>query len=170
MKQSDAVFNVTTQVLASHGISFTPGETIIHDVITKEARAAIADRLVSLFQEGQVEFKDTPANQAKLQDPKLLRSYIAGLITNWHNKDKRLNAGAKYEAKNPGSRQGAQDPVIKELKTLLKHLEDKGDDANAQKVQEAIESRLAEIKPSAAADTPTINLDVIPEHLRDLVS
>ena len=168
MKQSDAVFNVTTQVLAANGITFTPGETIIHDVITKEVRAAIADRLVSLFQEGQIELKDTPANQAKLQDPKLLRGYVAGLITNWHNKDKRLNAGAKYEAKNPGSRQGAQDPVIKELKTLLKHMEDKGDDANAEKVKEAIASRLAEIKP--LAETPTINLEVIPEHLRDLVS
>lgn len=168
MKQSDAVFNVTVQVLSERGISFTPGETIVHDVMTKEARAAIADRLAALFQEGQVEFKDTPSNQAKLQDPKLLRSYIAGLITNWHNKDKRLNAGAKYEAKNPGSRQGAQDPVIKELKALLKHMEDKGDEANADKVKEAIASRLEEIKPTA--QTPEINLEVIPEHLRDLVS
>lgn len=168
MKQSDAVFNVTVQVLSERGISFTPGETIVHDVMTKEARSTISDRLLALFQEGQVEFKDTEANKAKLQDPKLLRSYIAGLITNWHNKDKRLNAGAKYEAKNPGSRQGSQDQVVKELRTLLKHLEAKGDEAAIAKVNEAIESRLAEIKPTA--QTPEINLEVIPEHLRDLVS
>ena len=168
MKQSDAVYQVTVQVLAENGIKFTSGETIIHDVISREVRSAVADRLVSLFQEGQVELKQTPANLAKLADAKLLRSYVTGLMTNWYNKDKRFNAGASYEAKNPGSRQGSQDPVIKELKTLLKHLEEKGDEANASKVKDAISDRLSEIKPSVQA--PAINLDAIPDHLRDLVS
>lgn len=170
MKQSDAVYKVTLEVLASSGITFVPGETIVHDVVTKDIRSDIAAKLVTLFQEGQVEFKDSASNQAKLSDPKLLKTYINGLITNWHNKDKRLNANAKYEPKNPGSRQGNQDSVVKEMRTLLKHLEEQGDETSAARVRQAIDERIQEIKSAKSPTAPTIDLDKIPEHLRDLVS
>ena len=170
MKQSDAVYQVTLEVLASSGIAFTPGETIVHDVVTKDIRADIATKLVTYFQEGKVELKDSASNQAKLSDPKLLKTYVNGLITNWHNKDKRLNAGAKYEAKNPGSRQGSQDSVIKEMRLLLKHLETQGDETSAERVRQAIDERVQELQAAKAPAAPTIDLDKIPDHLRDLVS
>ena len=168
MKQREAVYSSTTEVLASKGIEFTPTVTDVRDVVTTEIRKEIADRVVSLFKSGQVEFKGTDANQAKLSDEKLLRNYVTGLITNWFNKDPQLNGGAKYQAKNPGSRAGSSDAQLKEMRLLKKHLETIGNTEGIARVEEAIKNRLAEIQADKAPALPEVSTDNLPDFLKDL--
>ena len=167
MKQREAVYKVTTEVLAAKGIEFMPATTDVRDLVNSEIRSEITDRIVTFFQEGQVEFKSTESNQDKLNDAKKLRSYVTGLITNWFNKDPQLNGGAKYEAKNPGTR--SSDAQLKELRILKKHLEAKGDTDNLPRVEQAIAERVQELKAEKApASLPTVDPENLPDFLKDL--
>jgi len=167
MKQREAVYKVTTEVLASKGIEFMPTVTDVRDLVNTEIRSEITDHIVTMFQEGQVEFKSTESNQEKLTDAKKLRSYVTGLITNWFNKDTNLNGGSKYEAKNPGTR--SPDAQLKELRILKKHLEAKNDTDNLPRVEQAIAERVAELKSEKApASIPAVDPDNLPDFLRDL--
>lgn len=168
MKQREAVYSSTTEVLASKGIEFMPGTTDVRDVVTTEIRKEIADRVVSLFKSGQVEFKGTDSNQAKLNDDKLLRNYVTGLITNWFNKDTQLNGGAKYQAKNPGSRAASGDSQLKEMRLLKKHLETIGNTEGVARVDEAIQARIAELRAEKAPTLPEVTADNLPDFLKDL--
>lgn len=170
MKQREAVFQATVQSFAEQGIEFVAGDTIVHDHVTPAIRKTIVDRVVSLFQENQVDLKDTPSNQKKLQDPAELRRYVAGLVTNWHNKDPQLNAGAKYEPKSPGSRQSSTDSSIKEMKQLLKYLESQGDELGAERVKQAIAVRQSELASSKTPALPDIDFSVIPDDIKDLIN
>lgn len=168
--QREAVFVATISALSQAGINFVVGESVVHDVMTKEIRSNVVDRVCTMFQAGEVAFKDTDSNSNKLSDTKELRKYVAGLVTNWHNKDKSLNAGAKYETKNPGSRAGAQDEQIKEMKNLKARLEAVGNTEGALKVAEAITARLEELKAEVSTKKlPEVDMTKIPEHLRDLI-
>lgn len=167
MKQREAVYQVTTEVLASKGIEFMPGVTDVRDLVTPELRSEITHRIVTMFQKDEVEFKSTESNQEKLNDAKKLRSYVTGLITNWFNKDTNLNGGAKYQAKNPGTK--SQDPQLRELRVLKKHLEAKGDTDGLARVDEAINAHIAILrKKKASASTPEVNADNLPDFLKDL--
>lgn len=170
MKQSEAVFTVTMSMLAERGVSFTTGSDNIHNVLTKDITADIRGRVFALFQAGEVALKATEANAMKIQDSKKLASYVGGLVTNWHNRDPRFNGGIKHLAKNPGSRRGQTDESVKEMRKLFKKLEAEGQELKATKVQEAIDSRLAEIEASKPAKTKVVKVDAskLPEALRHL--
>jgi len=168
MKQREAVYLSTTEVLAHKGIEFMPSVTDVRDVVNTEIRKEIADRVVNLFKSGGVEFKGTDANQAKLSDEKLLRNYVTGLITNWFNKDPQLNGGSKYQAKNPGSRAGSSDAQLKEMRLLKKHLETIGNTEGIARVEEAIQARIAELRTEKAPTLPEVSTDNLPDFLKDL--
>lgn len=168
--QRQAVFMATLAVLSSANVEFVPGTTVIHDVMTKELKNQIVDSVCSMFLKGEVTFKESESNDAKLADPKELKKYVSGLVTNWHNKDKALNAGAKYETKNPGSRAGSQDEQIKEMKNLQKVLEAAGNTEGAAQVAQAITARLELLKAeSTAKSLPKVDISKLPEHLRSLI-
>lgn len=171
MSQVAAVFAVTTRVLEAHGIAFTPNSTVVREVISKEQRAEIIDGVVALFQAGEVEFKATESNAAKLSDPKALRNYVNGLVTNHHKKDKRLNGGVAFEIQNPGSRAGSGDAQLRELRKLRASLEASGSSAEIlASVEEKIEARVEELNAAKPKKTPKINIDLLPEELRALVA
>ena len=110
-----------------------------------------------MFRSGKVQYSVEFAS--KVSDDKELKSYISGLVNNWIRKAPELNSGAKYQAKNPGSRQGSGDEQIKEMRLLLSVTKD----PEARKlIEKAIESRAQEVKP-----TKTIDLDKIPQELRE---
>lgn len=167
--QREAVFNATVQVLKDSGIEFVTGKTVVHDVVTKEHRSQIIEMVTSMFANGQVSFSDKPANQSKLTNRPELRKYVSGLVSNWHNKDKALNAGQTYQAKAPGSRQGSADAQLKELKLLRKALVERNADSKSIKsVDEAIETRLQELGQTKKPKT-SVNVEFLPEELRDLL-
>lgn len=102
---------------------------------------------------------------AKFDTEQKFKTYVIGLVNNWLRKDTRLNGGTKYVTKNPGSRAGQGDDVLKALKTLKATVTSP---AELALVDAEIEKRMAEIK-AAKAPSISINPDLIPEHLRHLV-
>lgn len=91
-----------------------------------------------------------------------LKSYTSGLVSNWLRKDKRLNGGTQYVAKNPGSRAGSSDPELKAMRALLSTLTDEADRAE---VQGLIDAKVATI--NATKSTKTIDFSALPAELRE---
>lgn len=167
--QREAVFKATMEVLEKSGIEFVPNQTVVHDVVTKEHRSQILDIVTNMFKTGQVTFSDNASNQKKLSDTSELRKYVSGLVSNWHNKDKSLNAGQAYQSKTPGSRQGSSDPELKELRLLRKALVARGADTKSiSSVDEAIESRMQQLGQTKKVKT-NVNVELLPEELRALL-
>ena len=133
--------------------------------LTKDQRGEVVALVTQSILDGETEFSDSA--RAKYDTADKVKSYVVGMVNNWLRKDTRLNGGSKYEPKNPGSRAGSSDPVIKELRKLLSTLTDE-DQRDA--VQAEIDARLATIQAEKAkTKVQEINLENIPEHLRALV-
>lgn len=90
-----------------------------------------------------------------------LLKYIPGLVNNHVRKDKRLNGGVEYTPKNPGSRSGSGDEMVKNMRLLLSVTDDP--EAKAA-IQTEIDKRLAELKPKV-----DIAVEKLPESLRHLI-
>lgn len=121
---------------------------------TPEQRKQINMILFAGFRAGEIQL------EREFTDKELM-AYVSGLQSNWLRKDKRLNGGVTYVAKNPGSRQGVGDSQLKNLMLLKSTVTDPTEIAE---IEEYIAARKAEI---AAAKAPTINYDVLPESLRN---
>jgi hypothetical protein len=142
MTQKEAVFVAITNICGVHDGAYTP---------TKEQRAQVNMVLFQGFRSEKIELE-------RQFDDAELKSYVSGLQSNWLRKDKRLNGGTAYIAKNPGSRTGSIDPQIKAMRTLQSTLTTEADIAE---VQVHIDARLAEMKPKKVID-----LSALPEELR----
>ncbi len=143
MKQGEAVYQAVTKVCQ-------PTESGAYEP-SKEQRESIRLIVFEGFKAGVIDL-----DKAWSHDE--IWKYIPGLISNWLRKDKRLNGGIKYQAKNPGSRSGSSDPQLKALRQLLST---KSDPDQRAEIQSYIDKRQAEIKP-----TVTLNLADLPEALR----
>lgn len=131
--------------------------------LTKEQRKQVIEMVTDSIQAGETEFSAEAKVKYATRDD--VKGYVNGMVSNWLRKDLRLNGGEKYETKNPGSRAGSGDEVLKNLKALKATLTD---DAHKKAVDEEIAKRTAELA-AAKAKTVTINLDKIPESLRHLI-
>jgi hypothetical protein len=158
MNQREATVNCILSVLEERNVEYElNGPTPISEVLTKQDKDNVRSILFTQFKQGKIDFRDT----SRLQDTKYMTDYISGLVNNWIRKAPEFNSSSKYEAKNPGSRQGTQDEQVREMKKLLSTVTDQ---ATKDVIQSHIDARLAEIKPAV-----TLNLDLIPESLRHLV-
>ena len=146
MTQKEAVFQAVNNVCGAVDGAYAP---------SKEERAQINSILFEGFRSGKIELE-------KEYDDSGLKAYVSGLQSNWLRKDKRLNGGTQYVAKNPGSRAGSTDPQVKAMRLLLGT---KTDAAERAEIQAFIDKRVAEIKP---AKTVSINVDDLPESLKHL--
>lgn len=158
--QSDAVYASVVETLAENDITFETGMRV-QDFLNKEIRATIKAKVLTMFSNGLVRFSD----QAKLQDTKYMSSYVSGLITNWTNKDRRLNGGTKYQAKNPGSRPG--DATLKAMLAVQARFEVGSEEY--EEIQKAIEDKTSEIS-SKKKTTSKLDLSSLPEELQHLVA
>ena len=131
--------------------------------LTTEQRAKVVGLVCEAFEAGEVTFKDTDANQAKLTDSKELKKYVVGLVNNWLRKDPMLNGGEKYVAKNPGTR--STDAQLKNLQLLLKATTDK---AKQDKIIAFIDKRKNELEASKVKAVE-IDMSVIPAELKDIL-
>jgi hypothetical protein len=157
--QRQAVYQAVKSVLTEAGIEFYDGINA-KSVMTKEHRSQVNAILCVGFMTGQIDFKQTEANKAKLASESLLKEYVSGLQSNWLAKDDRLNGGVDHEIKNPGSRSGSGDEQLKALRALFSTITNPSDQAE---IQAMIDARVAEIKP---VKTVSINYDALPEHIR----
>ena len=161
MNQRQATVSAILSVLSQRGVSYElNGSTPVSQVLTDNDKSAVVDMLCKGFIEGKVEMSSE--GKAKyFGDPKELKKYVVGLTNNWLRKAPELNCGKTYEPKNPGSRKGSGDRVLKALKELMKTTEDT--EAKAE-IQAAIDERIKEISPKVEID-----MEAIPAHLRHLV-
>ena len=158
MSQKEAVFSAVTSVLSENGISFTENSDI-GAVMTSELRSQVNQILFEGFKAESIELSKT------LTDTKL-KSYTSGLQSNWLRKDKRLNGGIAYKAKNPGSRAGGSDPQLKAMRALLGSLTV---ETEREEVQTYIDARVKEIAATRATKSVVIDTSALPESLRGLV-
>ena len=144
MNQKEATYTAVVNVCGEIDGAYTP---------SKEERAQISAILFEGFRSGKVtldrEFDDAG-----------LKSYISGLMSNWLRKDKRLNGGVAYVAKNPGSRAGTGDSQLKAMRALLSTLTSASDKAEVQK---HIDARVSEIASTKV--TKVIDYSALPAHL-----
>ena len=146
INQKEAVFQAVCNVTG-----FT-GEGTVE--ITKEQRAQVNAILFEGFKSGAIELDKEFSDSD-------LKAYVSGLQSNWLRKDKRLNGGVQYIAKNPGSRTGSGDPALKAMRALLSTLPEGTADYN--EVESEIQKRVSEI---SATKVKAIDLSALPEHLR----
>jgi hypothetical protein len=157
ISQKESVFLAVCEVLGVEGFDITVK-------LDKEQTKKVVEIVTSAIADGGVEF--SAEAQAKYCTKELIMSYTRGMVNNWLRKDTRLNGGSKYVAKNPGSRAGAGDKQLtelKKLKTLVANDPDK-----AAQVDAAIEARKSAL---AAEKAPKIeiNADLIPDELKELL-
>lgn len=157
MSQKEAVYSAVTSVLAENNIEVSEG-TDVSTLMTRELRSQVNQVLFEGFRNGSVEL-DREYNDSDL------KAYVSGLQSNWLRKDKRLNGGAKYTAKNPGSRLGSSDPQLKAMRALL--TTDISAEEKAE-VQQYISARVSEIQASKVKKV-TIDTSVLPAALQSFV-
>ncbi len=148
MKQKDAVRQALINVCGEQDGAFTP---------SKEQRAQVNQILFEGFKAGTIELSREYTDTE-------LKAYVSGLQSNWLRKDKSLNGGVAYVAKNPGSRAGSTDPQVKAMRALLAT---KTDPSERAEIQAFIDKRVSEIKP---AKTVTINVADLPAELQYLAN
>ena len=156
MNQKEATFNAIVTVLKNAGIEFVENVTVAKSVMSKEHRAQVNAILFAGFREGKIEIDEPKSDDSDL------KQYVSGLQSNWLNKDKRLNGGVQYAAKNPGSRSGSTDPQVKALKALLAQTQDTEGKAE---IQGYLDARLKAIGVSKAKET-VVDFSALPEALR----
>jgi hypothetical protein len=163
LNQKNAVYLAVVNALADAGISFDDGQSpSASELLTKENRANVVAVITQGFLSDEIEM--TPEGKAKYDTESKLKSYVSGLTSNWLRKDKRLNGGVDYEAKNPGSRAGSSDPMIKALNMAKKI---KADDAEAlAAINEEIAKRKAEIGATKKVELTAEQIALLPEELR----
>ena len=157
--QKEAVFSAITSVTKEAGMSIAEG-TDFSTVLTREHRAQITSILVEGFNAGSI------ALDKSFEDESKLRTYCSGLTSNWLRKDKRLNGGMKYVAKNPGSRVGSADPQLKAMRVLLSTQEDP---VKKAEIQSFIDARVAAVK-AAKKPAKTINAADLPAELQHFLA
>lgn len=162
MNQKTATVSTILSVLEERGVEFElNGPVNVGDVLTDADKTKIREIIFAGFRAGKIEMAEE--SKAKYAEDSALKSYVSGLVNNWIRKEKTLNGGNTYQAKNPGSRAGSGDEKIREMKKLLSQVTDP---TKRQLIESAISQRQAEI---AAEKAPAIDVSKLPEHLRDLL-
>lgn len=167
VNQKEATYNAITTAFENASVSFESGD-MAKDSLTAEMRSEVRDTLFTQFRNGEISYKEEFA-QTKLNDDSELKKYIAGLVSNWVKKDKRLNGNIQYKIANPGSRAGQGDETVKALRSLIKQLTATGNTDGLAEAKEALMARQAELAAIRATKSSPINTDALPEALRHLV-
>ena len=144
MNQKDAVHAAVVNVCGQVDGAYTPN---------KEQRAQVNAILFEGFKTGDIQMDGEKTDSD-------LKGYVSGLQSNWLRKDKRLNGGIQYAAKNPGSRAGSTDPQLKAMRTLLSTL---SVESERSEVQGYIDARISEIAVTKQAKT--VDFSALPADL-----
>ena len=131
--------------------------------LTSDERASVVQIVTHGLMSGEIEFSDSA--KAKYDTEAKARGYTSGLVSNWLRKDKRLNGGVQHTIGNPGSRAGAGDPILKNLKLFKSTLTDP---EHIAAVDAEIEKRQVALKAERTKKVD-IDLSLIPDDLKDLI-
>jgi len=161
ISQKQAVVEAVAVVL---GDSFIPNETIVSDILTKEQKVEVRGLVLEGIMNGTVGCnKDT-------EDSKEINKYVNSMVDNHLRKAKTLNGSTPYKPSKKGTR---RDEKLKEL-TKLKGQFTIGSDQYLEIEGHILErnNELDQIRAEKknAAAVGTINAEVLPPHLRNLVN
>ena len=158
VNQRQGVYDAVVAYCEEHNIHFEDGMKV---EFSKEQRATVVEMVAKAMIAGEIELSD--AAQKKHNTDQKIKTYCNGLVSNWLRKDKRLNGNTTYQIKNPGSRAGQGDEQLKNLKLLLKTV----DDEDQKKIVQAeIDKRVEELKKEKLGNVE-INYDAIPDSLKE---
>ena len=161
--QKTAVVNTILSVLKDRGEEYVlNGEVNLKDVLTKEDKDKIKSILCEGFHEGEINMTES-AKVKYVGNEVQMRTYVNGLLNNWIRKNKEFNNGVGYIPKNPGSRTGQSDEVVKNLRLMKKTTTDV---SVLEEIEKCIQERLLEIKPESVV---VVDESKIPEHLRKFI-
>lgn len=149
MQQNDAVFSAVCSVFGVDSFDSAV-------VLSKKQNNQVVEMVTEGIINGEVDFSENAREKHNTRP--LVRKYVVGMVNNHLRKDKRLNGNKVYVAKNPGSRTGTGDPILKSLKALLAICPAE----NQADIQAEIDLRLEALKPAK----PEIDWSLIPESLR----
>lgn len=145
-KQSQAVYEEVVKTLRTNDIPFVEGTSTARDILSKDLRETIVESIKHQLLTGAIALKQTQSNQKKLSDPKLLHNYANGLVSNWLNRDPRLNPNQNNTDSVTGIRKYAKDEIIQELKLVLSKVTQEDNQAGIEKTKEAIRNRIQELR------------------------
>ena len=142
LTQGEAVYNAIQSIQ-----SFDDGDKVS---LSKEEKAQVVQILSAGFEAGEIRLSEVACHKYLGEgNEQALKTYVGGLINNWTRKDLRMNGGPKYEPKDPGSRAGSGDALVKNLKALKASGQVTDEDKMAE-LDTAIANRIAEVKASKA--------------------
>lgn len=134
-------------------VEVVPGQAV---ELTDAQRKQVIDGLVSGFTKGEIQLRSAYESETKL------RTYCAGLLSNWLRKSPKLNGGEQYQAKNPGSRSGSAE--YKQAMQLKKFLVSQNKSIPAE-----LEQFITTNAPQPKVKTKQIDVSSLPEELKSLV-
>ena len=158
--QKEAVYEAVSAFMHENNRVINDGDSVD---LSSEDRKTIVTMIVTAISVGDMEFSLEAANN--YDTPEKVRNYSTGLLSNWLRKDTRLNGGARHSIKNPGSKVGQSDPLIKQLKALKKELTNPKEIA---KVDAEINTCIEQLRLKKSKNA-SINKDDLPAHLLHLV-
>lgn len=156
--QKEAVYSAVRAYMDEKKIAYEPNKPVN---LSTEARKDICAILCAATVAGTVNLGGKAA-----ADPE---KYWPGCLSNWLRKDLRLNGGVEYVAKNPGSRSGSGDKLMRELKKLKELMVAKGNQKGVAEVEAEIAKRAKELEVEKLKKLE-VQKDLIPKHLRKFVS
>lgn len=158
IEQKKAVYNAVVSLYRDNNRVFEDGNQV--DLTTDE-RKTVIHMITQGLQNGSITMSDKA--KERYNTPKKMHNYATGLVSDRLRKDKRLNGNTKYEIQKPGSRAGAGDSVVKELREYKKrHCTTAEQRAEADA---AIERRLTEIRAENLQNT-NVNMDLVNSYLK----
>lgn len=90
VSQKEAVYKTVLGVLGDFKVQTRAG-SMAKDLLTPEMKSKIYDVIERGLKNGRVSLKENDSNKSKISDPKALRIYVIGLVSNWLKRDKRLS-------------------------------------------------------------------------------
>ncbi len=158
MKGNKAMSNQPgqVQVNAAAGKQATQGEAVVQAVrdvlksdykegikvvLSDDQRKEVSELLVKGFTDRRIPLKASPANEAKLGDPKQLQSYVKGLINNWLTKSPLLN-GKPKKAKSGATSIAPMQTSAPELKQVTAIQNQKADVKDSKDQTSAVKKPL----------------------------
>lgn len=152
LSQINAVFTIVINFLTERAIAFDASMQKANELLTTSDRKLLTTQLMQMARDGVF---DIASRDYELSDDKPLRKYCDGLLRNHLRRDPRL--GGTKQKRGESSKADAK------LLALQAIAERATNDDDRAAIAEAIEQRKAELQP-------TIDAELLPEHLRHLAS
>lgn len=161
VSQKQAVVDAVETVLGSN---FIPGVTIVTEVLTKEQKVEVRGLVLEGIVNGIV------ACNKDVEDTKEINKYVNSMVDNHLRKAKVLNGSITYKSAKKGTR---RDEKLKELTKLRSQFTagtEQYNEITGHIVTRNVELDAIRAEKKNSATIGSINADVLPPHLRNLVN